>query len=163
MEFTIVPAYDREQEIGSLFREYTDMLIEGDASFRQYLEMQNYDLELKHLEMKYGRPWGRLYIAYWDGQAAGCIGLRKIDERSCELKRLYVRPQYRGKKLAERLIQRIIADAKEIGYSYILLDTLPFLEAAIHLYRKFGFYTVERYNSSPMNTSIYMRLDLKQS
>ena len=76
------------------------------------------------------------------------------------MKRLYVRPQFRGKKVGEQLIQRIIADAKEIGYSYMLLDTLPFLKTAIHMYKRLGFYTIKRYNDSPMNTSIYMKLDL---
>jgi ribosomal protein S18 acetylase RimI-like enzyme len=76
------------------------------------------------------------------------------------MKRLYVRPQFRGKNIGKLMVQKIITDAKEIGYSYMLLDTLPFLEKAIHIYKKFGFYTIDCYNNSPMNTSIYMRLDL---
>lgn len=76
------------------------------------------------------------------------------------MKRLYVRPQFRGNKLGERLVEKIIMDAKEIGYTHMLLDTLPFLEQAIHMYNKFGFYDIECYNDSPMRTSIYMKLDL---
>lgn len=160
MEIKMLPAYDHPQEVGLLFKEYTDMLIAGDPSFKKYLDIQHYDEEVAHLEAKYGAPDGRLYLAYWDGELAGCIGLRKIDEEACEMKRLYVRPAFRGKHIGDRLVEKIIGDAREIGYSRMLLDTLPFLKSAIHMYRKYGFYEVESYNDSPMDTSIYMRLDL---
>lgn len=160
MEMEIVPAYDHPEEVKSLFSEYTDMLIAGDSSFQKYLTIQHYEDELRELNKKYGLPWGRLYLAYCQGEPAGCIGLRKIDEQNCEMKRLYVRPRFRGKRIGERLLQRVLEDAKEIGYSYILLDTLPFLESAIHMYQKYGFYEIESYNNSPMSSSIYMRLDL---
>ena len=108
-------------------------------------------------------PGGRLYLAYCEEEPAGCIGLRKIDEKTCEMKRLYVRPRFRGRRLAEKLVQKIIADAEDIGYSCMLLDTLPFLKTAIHLYKKYGFYETECYNNSPMRTSIFMRFDLNYS
>lgn len=160
MSIEIVQGYEHPQEIGMLFSEYTNMLIENDSSFKKYLDIQHYDEEIKHLETKYGLPYGRLYLVYCDGEAAGCIGLRKIDEHNCEMKRLYVRPEFRGKKIGEQLVRKIITDAKEIGYSYMLLDTLPFLENAILMYKKFGFYEIESYNDSPISTSIYMKLDL---
>ncbi len=160
IEIEIVPAYDHPEEIAGLFSEYTNMLIAGDSSFQKYLDIQHYEDELKELDKKYGLPYGRLYLAYLKGEAAGCIGLRKIDDRNCEMKRLYVRPQFRGKKIGNQLVQRIIEDAKEIRYSHMFLDTLPFLKSAIHMYQKYGFYETESYNDSPMNSSIYMRLDL---
>ena len=160
MDIKIVLAYMHTQEITALFSEYTNMLVANDRSFQNYLDLQRYDEEIQHLEEKYGMPSGRLYLAYCDGEAAGCIGLKNMDGMNCEMKRLYVRPQFRGKNIGKLLIQKIIGDAKEIGYSYILLDTLPFLEKAIHMYEKFGFYTIDCYNNSPMSTSIYMRLDL---
>ena len=160
MSVKILSAYDFSQEIKLLFSEYTDILIEGDPSFKEYLEIQNYDDELKHLEKKYGLPYGRLYLVYYNNEVAGCIGLKKIDEKNCEMKRLYVRPKFRGKQIGEQLIEKIIKDAKEIGYSYMLLDTLPFLKGAIYLYKKYGFYEIASYNNSPMDTSIYMKLDL---
>ena len=160
MKTELLLAYQNPQEIGSLFSEYTKMLIDNDDSIQEYLDIQNYDEEINHLEKKYGLPWGRLYLAYCDGEVAGCIGLKKLNEQNCEMKRLYVRPQFRGKKIGEQLVQKIIMDAREIGYSYILLDTLPFLKKAILMYNKFGFYIIERYNDSPMSTSIYMKLDL---
>lgn len=160
MKAEIIPAYEHEQEIGQLFSEYTDMLIEGDSSFKEYLNIQHYDEEVAHLEIKYGHPFGRLYLACVGGRAAGCIGLRKIDETNCEMKRLYVRPEFRGNKIGEQLVGKIIADAREIGYSAMLLDTLPFLESALHIYEKFGFYTIDSYNDSPVSASIFMKLDL---
>ena len=92
---------------------------------------------------------------------AGCIGLRKIDRQNCEVKRLYVRLQFRGNHIGDQLIRTIIEDSRQIGYSHMLLDTLPFLKNAIHMYRMYGFYEIESYNNSPMDTSIYMLLDLK--
>ena len=160
MSMKILTAYDFPEEIKLLFSEYTDILIEGDASFKKYLEIQNYDDELEHLEKKYGLPYGRLYLAYYNDEVAGCIGLKKINGKKCEMKRLYVRPKFRGKQIGEKLIEKIIKDAKEIGYSFMLLDTLPFLKSAINLYKKYGFYEISSYNNSPMKTSIYMKLDL---
>lgn len=160
MNTEMVLAYTHTKEITELFSEYTEMLIVNDRSIQKYLALQHYEEEINHLEEKYGMPSGRLYLASCNKEAAGCIGLRKIDEQNCEMKRFYVRPKFRGQKLGRQLMQKIISDAKEIGYSYMLLDTLPFLESAIRMYQKFGFYTIDRYNDSPVSTSIYMRLDL---
>lgn len=163
MEIKIVSTYDRE-EIGGLFSEYTEMLIKGDPSIKEYLEIQNYDEELAHLEDKYGLPEGRLYVAYCDGEPAGCIGLKPLNKKavgdSGEVKRLYVRPEFRGQHIGSLLIQRIKEDASEIGYRHLYLDTLPFLESAVRLYKRLGFYEIEKYNNSPMKDGIYMRLDL---
>ena len=86
--------------------------------------------------------------------------MRKMDGQNCEMKRLYVRPRFRGRRIGEALVRRIIADARGIGYAHMLLDTLPFLGSAVHLYQKYGFYEIESYNDSPVGSSIYMRLDL---
>lgn len=160
MAVRLMLAYNFPQKVRSLFSEYTDMLVKGDASFGQYLELQNYDDELEHLEKKYGLPDGRLYLAYCDGELAGCIGLKKIDKVNCEMKRLYVKPKFRGRKIGNILICQIIDDSREIGYQHMFLDTLPFLEDAIYLYKKYGFYETESYNDSPVEASIYMKLDL---
>jgi ribosomal protein S18 acetylase RimI-like enzyme len=162
MDMEIKLAYENKIEIKELFLEYTEMLVENDPDFAKYLEVQNYNSELEHLADKYGLPEGRLYIVKVENEVAGCIGLRKIDNENCEMKRLYVRSKFRGHQIANKLVEMIVADAKEIGYRYMLLDTLPFLEGAIYLYKKFGFYEIESYNNSPMNTSIYMKLDLQR-
>ena len=119
MDIKIIPAYDYTQEIRELFSEYTDMLTNSDSAFKEYLEIQNYDDELEHLKDKYGMPAGRLYLAYCGGKTAGCIGLKKLDEDNCEMKRLYVRPEFRGRKIGGLLIQKTIADAKTIGYKHM--------------------------------------------
>jgi len=160
MAIDIKLAYEDKEEIKKLFLEYTKMLLKNEKEFAKYLEVQNYDSELEHLSDKYGLPYGRLYIVKVDNEVAGCIGLKKIDNESCEMKRLYVRPIFRGHNIANRLVEIVIDDAKRIGYKRMLLDTLPFLEQAIHLYKKFGFYEIPSYNNCPMNTAIYMRLDL---
>lgn len=153
-------AYDAPEELSELFSEYTKMLIAGDETVQEYLSLQNYGEELNHLEKKYGLPHGRIYVVYDEGKAAGCVGLRKINETDCELKRLFVRPEFRGKRIGRQLTEQVIRDAKEIGYSAMFLDTLPFLNAAIAMYRTLGFYEIESYNDSPMSTSIFMKLDL---
>ena len=160
MGYELVPAYTHKAEVKEIFTEYTDMLIAGDSKFSEYLVIQNYDDELEHLEHKYGMPEGRLYLLYDDGQLAGSVGMRKIDRENCELKRLYVRPAFRGKGYGEMLTNRILADAREAGYRYMLLDTLPFLKTAIAMYERMGFYRVEQYNDSPIETTIYMKFDL---
>lgn len=159
----LIPGYQNKKEIGELFSEYTDMLVQNDPEMAAYLKLQNYDLELQHLEEKYGLPEGRLYLLIAEGQTAGCIGLRKIDETRCEMKRLYIRPQFRGKGLSKMLVERVITDAERIGYHYMLLDTLPFLKEAIALYEKYGFYRIDAYNDSPVKNSIFMRLDLDRT
>lgn len=160
MNISIDLAYEQEDIVRKLFLEYTKMLIDNDKTFGEYLKLQSYDRELNNLKEKYGLPFGRLYLAYIDNEVAGCIALKRIDKNNCEMKRLYVKEKYRGKKIASKLVDKIIEDAKFIGYKYMLLDTLPFLKSAINLYKQKGFYEISAYNDSPMNTSIFMKLDL---
>lgn len=156
----LIPAYHYPDEIRALFSEYIAMLLENDPDFAEYLKLQNYDAELAHLNDKYGLPDGRLYLLKVDHQTAGCIGLRRLDTCNCEMKRLYIRPQYRGLHLADLMVKRILDDAREIGYKHMLLDTFPYLKSAIQLYKKFGFYEIESYNNSPLANTIYLKLDL---
>jgi ribosomal protein S18 acetylase RimI-like enzyme len=147
--------------IAALFREYTDMLVAGDPVFASYLALQSFEEELRHLEGKYARPEGCLYLLRVDGQSAGCGGMKRLDESRCELKRMYIRPSFRRVGLGRELALRIIEDAREAGYRRMLLDTLPFLQAAKALYRSLGFYEIERYNDSPMGGASYLCLDLR--
>lgn len=154
-------AYDREDEVRNIFKEYTDMLVNMDKKFEESLKAQKYDNELDDLTAKYGKPEGRLYLATIDGETAGCIALKKLDlSLSCELKRLYIKPKFRGNNIGEKLVNQIICDAKDIGYKYIYLDTLPYLKSALHIYKKWGFYEIEAYYNNPMEDAIYMKLDL---
>lgn len=160
MGLEIKLGYEHKEEVLELFKEYIQMLVENEPSMEIYLSIQNYDEEIKDLEKKYGQPEGRLYLAYLDGKLAGCIALRKLDNENCEMKRLFVRPELRGKKIANSLIEKIIEDAKGIGYKSMFLDTLPFLKSAIHLYKKLGFEEIKPYNDSPVDTTIFMKIDL---
>lgn len=160
MNIQITAGYDYPIEIRELFSEYTELLLAGDRSFQKYLDMQHYEEELEDLQVKYGLPQGRLYLVWCDEEPAGCIGLRRIDEENCEMKRLYVRENYRGRQIGRLLVERILEDAREIGYSHMLLDTFLFLESAVRLYRAYGFYEIPSYNGSPMDSLIYMRRDL---
>ena len=160
MALELIPAYDRQDEVRELFTEYTHMLVELDPKFQESLDEQNYDEELEHLEEKYSLPGGRLYLAYWDGELAGCVGMKKLDGVTGELKRLYVRPAFRGQRLGRKLVERIIEDARSLGYRRLMLDTMPVLESALHLYESMGFRVTERYNDSPLDTTIFMEYRL---
>ena len=108
-----------------MIQEYVDTLIMAVPPFASYLQVQHCDAELANLRQKYGKPDGRLYLARVDGKLAGCVALRKLDNKTCEMKRLYVRPQFRKKGVGAALVNRLLSDAREIGYRYMNLDTLP--------------------------------------
>lgn len=157
----IISAYDRIEDIRSLFSEYTDMLVSINPEFHLYLEIQHYDDEKENPSLKYALPEGRLYLDVSDdGIARGCIALRKLSDGKGEVKRLYVRPEYRGNGIATALVERIIEDARNIGYKELYLDTLPALESAVRLYKSFGFEETGQYNDSPVDKTIFMKLSL---
>lgn len=160
MNLEFILAYDHHEEIRELFAEYTDMLVKGEPAFAKYLVKQNYDAEVEHPEMKYGLPGSRLYVAYLDKRLVGCCAIRQIDEEYCEIKRLYVRKEFRGAKIGTCMVERLVSDARKIGYRAVLLDTLPFLKTAIRMYHEYGFYDIPSYNNSPMEGLLYMRYDL---
>ena len=107
--------YATPEAVRELFAEYTHMLVAHDPYFQAYLDLQHYDAEVADPTQKYGLPDGRLYVAWCDGQPAGCIALRRLDGTTCELKRLYVRPAFRGRGIAGAMMQRILDDARAIG------------------------------------------------
>ncbi len=161
MDMEIFLAYDAITDVLTLVREYTDGLLQQGEDVRQCLRSQHLDAELEDIQKKYALPDGRLYLCTVRGELAGCVGLTGNDRDFCEMKRLYVRPQFRGQHLSQCLLDQIIADAKRIGYKHMRLDTFPFMEAAIHLYEKNGFYYIDRYNDNPASTAVFMQLDLR--
>ncbi|KAF0227321.1 MAG: hypothetical protein FD133_1293 [Erysipelotrichaceae bacterium] len=153
MGYEIKSAYDRLDEVKTLFKEYHKML-GVDLCF------QDFEEELLTLPGKYATPDGRLYVITLEGKLAGCIGLRRYDETRCEMKRLFVRPQFRGLRLGQILAEKIIQDARDIGYEEMVLDTLSSLESAVFMYRKMGFEEVEPYYDNPLKDVLYFKLKL---
>lgn len=123
---------------------------------------QNFDEELATLPGKYASPLGRLLLAYCGGRLAGCGALRPLSPGICEMKRLYVRPEFRGRRLGFTLAERLIADAKVIGYDFMRLDTLPKqMGDANQLYRSLGFYEILAYYDNPQPGVCYLELKLR--
>jgi putative acetyltransferase len=147
------------EEIGQarqLFEEYA-------ARLKIDLCFQNFDKELAGLPGEYAPPDGRLLLAIEDDQLAGCVALRKIGAGTCEMKRLFVRPAFRGKGLGRKLAETIIAEAREIGYDRMRLDTLPGkMDQAIGIYRSLGFKEIPAYYHNPVTGAMFMELALRE-
>jgi putative acetyltransferase len=138
-----------------LFREYQ-------AALGVDLEFQDFSAEVAGLPGEYAPPRGRLILARREGVVAGCIALRPLDGGACEMKRLYARPAFRGTGLGRLLAERLIADAREIGYEIMYLDTLPSMTGAQRLYEKLGFRDVEPYRFNPVAGTRFMALTLSR-
>lgn len=117
---------------------------------------QNFDAELAGLPGAYAPPAGRLLLAFAGAEPAGCVALRKIGEEICEMKRLWVRPAFRGTGLGRRLAETLLAEARAIGYRRIRLDTLPSMTAAQSLYLSLGFADIPPYNDHPIEGTRFM-------
>lgn len=142
-----------------LFEEYA-------AGLGLSLCFQNFDKELAELPGEYVPPSGRLLLAIENNETAGCVALRRIaDEKTgdtvCEMKRLYVRPAFRGTGLGRTLTETIIQAAREIGYARMRLDTLPGkMDRAIAMYESLGFTRIEPYYHNPVAGAVFMELKL---
>lgn len=156
----IIPAYDRQEDFLALVREYTNSILQQGDEVRRCLSAQHLQEELDHIDKKYSLPEGRLYVALADGNAVGCVALCKISNKYCELKRLYVKPSYRGLHIGKVLAEYTIQSAKAIGYEYMRLDTFPFMARAIQVYQQLGFHFIEKYNDNPAENALFMELKL---
>jgi len=145
---TIAPADDLTI-VRALITEYA-------TSLGVDLSFQNLDHELATLDAFYEQ----ILVARDEQNAAGCVALRRIDDEICEMKRLYVRPQFRGHDLGRRLAERIIEEARQRGYKRMRLDTLPTMIAAIPLYRSLGFVEIEPYRFNPVEGTRFLELNL---
>ena len=157
---SLIPAFDRRSELIPLYEEYGAMLLETDPVFARSLAQQNYDEEILNLEEKYAPPKGQIYLVFVDGELAGCVGMKPSDDSHAELKRLYVRPAFRGRNLGETLTRRIMDDARKAGYRYLRLDTLPGLKSALKLYRRLGFREIDPYYDCLVPGTIFMEIEL---
>lgn len=152
---TLVSAESRERVAlaRELFREYADAI--GVS-----LEYQGFTAELAALPSPYTPPHGALLIAQVDGETAGCVALRRLDDETGEMKRLYVRPAFRSSGLGRRFVEAIIQRARSAGYAALRLDTLPSMAAAQGLYRKLGFIEIAAYNGSHLPGTRFYELEL---
>ena len=151
----VVTAESSEQvdTIRELFLEYAKSL-NFDLCF------QGFDKELESLPGKYAAPDGRLLLALYDQKIAGCVALWKVSDQVCEMKRLWVRPEFRGKKIGRQLAEFVIEQAKLIGYFKMKLDTIDTMTEAIKLYVSLGFRSTSAYRYNPVEGAEYMELDL---
>lgn len=175
--FRIYPAQSAAEIelIRELFLEYA-------KSLGFSLCFQGFDQELAGLPGDYAPPDGRLLLAEYDGKAAGCGALHRVaspeyrvpsnerqtktgperEERIGEMKRLYLRPEFRGKGLGRALAERILQEARGIGYTKLRLDTVePVMQDAVAMYRRMGFREIKPYRENPMAGTLYMELDLR--
>lgn len=142
------------QQVRALFLEYGSSLT-FDLCF------QSFDAELQGLPGAYAPPHGRLLLARHQGQAAGCIALRKLESGICEMKRLYVRVAHRGQGMGRLLTEGLIAEARSIGYQRMRLDTVESaMKNAVALYRNLGFHEIAPYSSIPIESARWMELVL---
>lgn len=139
--------------VRTLFREYAKTLPIA-------LDFQGFEDELASLPGKYAAPDGCLVIARVEGNVAACIALRRFDALTGEIKRLYVRPTYRGRGLAKQLTVRMLEEATRIGYERVVLDTLRSMTPAVSLYRSMGFQEIEAYYPNPFD-AVYFEKQLK--
>lgn len=160
-----------QAESGLQIAQARELFLEYAQSLSFSLCFQNFDQELAELPGNYAPPGGRLLLAEYEGQIAGCVALRKIElsktepskiePAACEMKRLYLRPQFRGKGLGRALADRIIAEARQIGYRSMRLDTVePVMKDAVAMYRRIGFQEVAPYCTNPIAGALYMELQL---
>ena len=140
-------------EVKSLFSEYA-------SSLGIDLSFQDFDRELVALPGEYAPPNGSILIARRGSQIVGCVAIRGMSNEICEMKRLYVKPGFRGRGLGKSLALRVIQEAKRRGYRKMRLDTLPSMVRALGLYESLGFKQISPYRYNPIQGAVFLELDL---
>ena len=136
------------------------LFIEYQAALGFDLCFQDFKTELATLPGEYAPPRGRLLLACQDNKTAGCAALREFSESICEMKRLYVRPEFRGGGIGKMLAVSLVSEAKKIGYEAMRLDTIPAMVEAIDIYRKLNFKEIPHYRHNPIPGALYFELRL---
>jgi len=141
-----------------------ELFLDYARSLNFSLCFQGFDQELASLPGDYAPPAGRLLLAEFHGRRAGCVAMHRLEDGICEMKRLYVRPEFRGYKIGRRLSEVVIAEARATGYERMRLDTVaPVMRQAVQLYRELGFYEIPAYRPNPMSGVLYFELMLVES
>lgn len=154
-EVKIILGNKKISDVVKLFEEYK-------AELNVDLSFQPSDDSVESILERYNEPEGKIFLATVDEKVAGCVAFHKMESASsCELKRLFVRPEYRGLKIGNKLLEKAINEAKKIGYEKIFLDTLSTLKSACKLYEKFGFEKIDAYYENPLENVVYYKLELK--
>lgn len=153
MEYTIAVNQDQLKDAGNLFNEYAN-------SLNISLEFQNFNEELKIINSMYGSPTGCLLLVYENKEAVACAAYRKIGENICELKRMYIKPNFRGQGIGQNLLELLCDKAKLNGYALMRLDTLDSMLPALKLYRNNGFYDIDAYYHNPNEGVVYLEKSL---
>jgi GNAT superfamily N-acetyltransferase len=149
-------------EYGPQLDDIRELFLEYARSLDFDLCFQNFDKEMRELPGEYAPPEGRLILCRVQEAAAGCIALKSLGDGICEMKRLFVRPAFRGKGLGITLGRRIVAEARHIGYRAMRLDTIAGkMELAIALYRSLGFHEIPPYYDNPIPNAAFFELDLR--
>lgn len=155
-QFSILPV-----ETPAQIEQARELFLEYAATLGFSLCFQGFEQELASLPGKYAPPEGRLLLAECAGQLAGCVALRKLETGICEMKRLYLRPQFRGQGGGRLLADRVVAEGRQIGYQRMRLDTVePRMGDAVAMYRKMGFKKIDPYTENTMEGVVYMELRL---
>jgi putative acetyltransferase len=152
----IKPITEAGDELNTAIQLFKDYALELNAD----LCFQRFDEELANPLKKYGAPKGALYLAYYNNEAVGCIALQSLPDSSCEMKRLYVKPDFRQYKIGKALVNQLLITAKDLGYTKMKLDTLQRLQSAIQLYKKLGFTESDAYYKNPLEEVVYMEKEL---
>ena len=124
------------------------------------LSFQHFEDEMRTFPLQYSPPNGCLLLAYEQGHVAGCVGLRKLDQGICEMKRLYVRPKFRGRGIGRALVLKVVDRGRSLGYGRMRLDTVPSMHEAIALYESYGFRQIPQYRDNPVPGALYFELRL---
>lgn len=159
---SVVPGFEIvSAEASSQIGQVRELFLEYGKSLGFSLCFQSFDKELAGLPGDYAPPEGRLLLALLGSDLAGCVALHKLEPQICEMKRLYLRAQFRGKGIGRALAERVIREARAIGYTHMRLDTVePMMRDAVGLYRRLGFKEIAPYRVNPIAGAMYMELEL---
>lgn len=154
IKYTEARSADQYRQVKALFLEYAE-------SLEFSLGFQDFEEEMADMPGEYARPDGCILLALQSSKAIGCVALKKLEPDICEMKRLYVRPEFRGKRIGWKLSEMIIEEARKIGYKKMRLDTLSSMTEAISIYRSLGFYDIQPYRYNPFDDAVFLEMDLR--